>query len=194
MARSRGPKKAPVKSTYEKATDVRDIAVELITRHGMSLRDAHIEYYMRSRTRDGVLEPPRAQDAKSPGKASAGNPRDQKMLKRHFVIEVNGNWWDAATAEQREALVYHLLCHCWFTEGKPKIVPHEFQGFTSEVRHYGAWSKELAEFENAMKQQVLPLEPGEPPAEEAKPAKKGKPTKAKANAAAADPGAGLELV
>ena len=192
MARTRGVKKPPVKSVYEKGGDVRDIAVELITRHGMSLRDAHIEYYTRSRTRDGVLEPPRAQDAKSPGKASAGNQRDQKMLKRHFVIEVNGNWWDAATAEQREALVYHLLCHCWFTEGKPKIVPHEFQGFTSEVRHYGAWSKELAEFEDAMKQQVLPLEPEDAPAPEAKSAKKGKTTKAKDAAAA--PGSGLELV
>lgn len=137
MARPRGPKKPKVSVAYEKAEWVREIAEDLIAKHGMSLRDAHIEYYERTRGRDGVAEPPRLQDAKNPGKASVRNPRDQKMLKGHFVIEVNGNWCEKATAEQREALVYHLLCHCWFTEGKPKMVQHDFQGFTSEVRHYG---------------------------------------------------------
>jgi hypothetical protein len=172
---------------YEKATDVRDIAVGLIEKHGLSLRDAHIEYYTRSRTRDGVLEPARVQDAKSPGKASAGNARDQKVLKRHFVIEVNGNWWEAAEPIQREALVYHLLCHCWFTEGKPRILQHDFCGFTAEVREYDAWSRDLKAFADAMKQIQLPLEPGEP----AKPTKKAT---GKDAAAKKKDGAPLELV
>lgn len=159
MARSRGPRKPKVVTTYEKAEELRDIAEELIARHGLSLRNAKIEYYERTRERDGVAEPPRQQDAKKPGKASARNPRDQKMLHSDFVIEVNGNWWDKATAIQREALVYHLLCRCWFTEGKPKIVPVDFSGFVSEVRLYGPWSKDLAEFDAAMKQKTLPLEP-----------------------------------
>jgi hypothetical protein len=161
MARARGPKKSPVVSEYLKATDVRDIAQELISRHGMSLRDAHIEYYIKTRTRDGVAEPVRAQDEAVPGRVSAGSPRDQKMLKRHFVLEVNGNAWLVATPQQREALVFELLSRCWFTQGRPRITPYDVRGVMREtVRLYGMYSPGLKKMEQALQQYTLDF--GEP--------------------------------
>jgi hypothetical protein len=185
MARARGPKKSPVVTEYLKATDVRDIAQELISRHGLSLRDAHMEYYMKTRTRDGVAEPVKAQDEAVPGKASAGSPRDQKMLKRHFVIEVNGNAWLSFTPTQREALVFELLSRCWFSQGRPRITPYDVRGVNANVlKLYGMWSPGLKKVEAALQQYTLDFGEAEKP--DAAPAVKAAPKKSKAAKAPAD--------
>jgi hypothetical protein len=150
--------KAKIRTVYERAEDVKDVADELIETMGLGLKDASIEYYARSRERDGVLEPARALDSRNWGKASCATPRQQQINKLHFVIEVNGNWWEHATPEQRFAGVYHLLLHCWLNEGRPRLVQHDFAGFAAEIIHYGPWSKDLHGLVDNVAQLQIPLE------------------------------------
>ena len=161
MARPKGPRKPKYRTVIEKSEDLLDLAREIINEDFSSLKGASIEYVMKTRLNVGndEIAPPLEKDQVNPGRASAANPVDQQIHHRHFTIQVNGNWWEKATAEQQNALMCHLLCHCWFTEGKPRIVQHEFQGFVAEVRKHGAWSKQLQHFTDAMKQNTLPLEP-----------------------------------
>lgn len=158
MARIR-VRKPKIKTAYYPGDEVRDIAEELIPEHHGNLRDACIEYIFQTREdENSVIQPPRVQDAVRWGRVGAANVIDQRLRHLHFRVVMNGNWWEKASPEQREAAVHHLLCHCWLKEGKPVIQQHEFAGFVSEIRHYGAWSKELAAFEQEMSQQVLPLD------------------------------------
>ena len=159
------PRKPKVKTAYYPAEDVQKIAETLIPECHGTLRDACIEYVFRTREDENqVIQPPRVQDAREWGRASAANIVDQRLHHLHFRVVVNGNWWEAATAEQRRAAAYHLLCHCWLNEGRPQLVPHDFEGFKSEVDHFGPWSKDLAAFEASLKQERLPLETEPAPA------------------------------
>ena len=159
------PRKPKVKTAYYPAEDVQKIAETLIPECHGTLRDACIEYVFRTREDENqVIQPPRVQDAREWGRASAANIVDQRLHHLHFRVVVNGNWWEKASEEQRLAAVDHLLCHCWLTEGKPVIQQHDFGGFVAEIKRRGGWSKELAAFEAAMAQQELPLEPAGVPA------------------------------
>jgi hypothetical protein len=152
------PKKPKIKTTYYEAPEVRDIAEDLIPEFHGTLRDATFEYCFQTREDEtSVIQPPRSIDAQKFGRVQAMGAPDQKMRHLHFRMFINGNWWEHASAEQREASVDALLCRCWLKEGKPVIMPYEFKGMVAEVKRRGAWSKELADFEAARSQQELPF-------------------------------------
>lgn len=56
-----------------------------------------------------------------------------------------------------EAAIYHELCHTAANEetGKPEQVDHDFTGFVSEVKRYGAWQANLRECKAAWQQAPL---------------------------------------
>jgi len=141
--RKRKPK---VFSDIEQAEDVAEIAGELIGKHFPGLKDASIEYLYVVRTNeDGTIVPPRVQDVANLGKAQCASAVDQKVRHLHFRLTMNRNWWEdpKVTAKQRKAAVYHQLCHFWLVEGKPKMVKHDFDGFLSELEHFGPWHTTL---------------------------------------------------
>jgi hypothetical protein len=167
MARvPRTPRKPKWKDDIKQSADLKDIAAEIVGDKIGVLKDARIEYVMKTRVslEDGKVAPPTLKDAASPGKASASSKIDQIIHKRQFMIQVNGNWWEAADFTQRYALMFHLLLHCWLREGKPVIQQHDFCGFKAEVEECGPWSKELKAFTDAMKQTRLPLDDETKPA------------------------------
>lgn len=166
MARAKGQRKPKYRTVIEKSESLQEVGQDLIKAHGMSLKSANIEYVMKTRldVEKDTVAPPLEKDQLNPGTASACSAVDQTIHHSHFKLVVNGNWWEKADGAQKEALVYHLLCHLWFVEGKPRLVKHDFQGFVSEVREYGAWTPSLRHFQDAMKQTTLPLEAGEPAA------------------------------
>jgi len=157
----RKPRKPKHRTEIQQSQTLKELATDIIVDDFSGLKNANIEYVMKTRLNvdDGLIAPPLEKDQTNPGTASAASAVDQSVHHRHFRIQVNGNWWEKATSEQRQALLHHLLCHCWYVDGKPRLVKHDFCGFVSEVRHHGAWTRELRHFEDAMKQQVLPLEP-----------------------------------
>lgn len=57
-----------------------------------------------------------------------------------FVIAFSADYWETldGNPEQIEAVMYHELCHAGFNKHlQPKLMPHEFEGFFSELEHYG---------------------------------------------------------
>lgn len=76
-----------------------------------------------------------------------------------FLMVLDLEWWNEATARDRDALVWHELCHLkhavdrygaprFDLDGFPvyKIHEHDVTAFKSEVERFGAWSPDLREF------------------------------------------------
>jgi len=76
-----------------------------------------------------------------------------------FLITLDDVWWEAATEQQREILIFHELCHCiqktdkegeprFTEEGRPVfgLLGHDVEEFSATVRRYGAYSPEIQEF------------------------------------------------
>lgn len=83
-----------------------------------------------------------------------------------FIIRIDAPWWAVATPMEREILVYHELSHIAHAEdkdGEPKynddtgrpvycIVGHDIEEFSNVARRYGAWSADLQNFAQALKE------------------------------------------
>jgi hypothetical protein len=82
-----------------------------------------------------------------------------------FLMIVDGPWWKAATAIDREALVWHELMHIqqetnefgdlrFDKDGVPVygLREHDVTAFHSEVARYGAWSPDLQQFVDSINQ------------------------------------------
>jgi Putative phage metallopeptidase len=76
-----------------------------------------------------------------------------------FLMIIDAQWWDMASERDREALVWHELCHikqdvdkngdlAFDKDGNPKfaLVEHDLAAFNSEVARYGAWSADIQQF------------------------------------------------
>jgi len=76
-----------------------------------------------------------------------------------YVIVIDATWWAEASAIEREALVYHELCHVrqatdeygamkFDKDGYPvwRLVEHDVAAFNAEVQRYGAWDNTIASF------------------------------------------------
>lgn len=76
-----------------------------------------------------------------------------------FLVVLDAEWWAQATPTQRDALVWHELCHCRQSLdkfGAPKfdrdglpvfgLVEHDITAFNSEVTRYGAWTADIDGF------------------------------------------------
>lgn len=106
----------------------------------------------------------------SGGKDVLGKCQQLSGAARHFAGKRYLIWLGADTCRkarlterQLEALVYHELCHLapgdldddTGEEQAPKVVAHDFAGFTSELARYGAWQADLAVAQAAFEE--LPL-------------------------------------
>ena len=76
-----------------------------------------------------------------------------------YLVVLNAAWWQSASAEQREALLYHELCHVkqavdqygalkFDRDGYPvwTLVSHDLEEFNAVVARYGAWQGDIASF------------------------------------------------
>lgn len=78
----------------------------------------------------------------------------------HYIVTIDAQWWLDATPKQREALVWHELCHVKQAigkDGEPRInkqtgepvmclVEHDIEEFNSTVAKYGLWKDDLKQF------------------------------------------------
>lgn len=76
-----------------------------------------------------------------------------------YVMVINAAWWSQVGDQEREALVYHELCHVkqavdaygalrFDRDGYPvwALVEHDIAAFNAEVKRYGAWTGDIASF------------------------------------------------
>lgn len=83
-----------------------------------------------------------------------------------FLVILNGEFWDTASAVEREVLVFHEVLHAgWARDqnGVPKVnrktgqpVPcirnHDLEEFNAVVRRYGAWKGDVTAFLEAARE------------------------------------------
>lgn len=78
-----------------------------------------------------------------------------------FLVVLDAQWWTQASDRQREALIFHELCHIkqkldqygaprFDRDGNPVfgIVEHDITAFNDEVARYGAWTPSIQQFLN----------------------------------------------
>lgn len=126
---------------YREAPELANIAEQLIQRHGFleDLQHCDIRWYWKRKT--GV----------SKGRVKIGFMKRASDLLGHFSGADFIGWLSATTARdgkftsgQVEAAVFHQLLHIGSDDkGNWIFVPHDFEGFAQEVRHYGTWTEGL---------------------------------------------------
>lgn len=166
--------------TYSPAPEVQRIAEALIKKHvefGM-LRRIRIDYVFRSAAaRDkGKLTLGKAKkitglEALLATPDLASDPEATSEFAAFFALEVAADTWELMNYRQREALVFHELCHFSVDvdeEGNAilSIRPHDVEAFAAEIQHYGPWKMDLYEFlDNIGAHDVIDIfNQGQPPA------------------------------
>ena len=132
---------------FRHAPDIRDIARLLIKQRESlkHLKRVDIAYFWK---REG---------GRSGGKATLGRCQKPAGLLKHYA-EVSYIIWLAAdwcrgfqlTNYQVEALIYHELLHTEKKEDKLSLRPHDFEGFASELYHYGPWNADFESVHRAL--------------------------------------------
>lgn len=80
-----------------------------------------------------------------------------------YVVEVWNEYWEKASAGQKEAVIYHELCHvlCEIDDDgntRWNLKKHDIEEFKAVVQRYGVYRPSIEEFMNCLN----------PPAEEVK--------------------------
>lgn len=69
-------------------------------------------------------------------------PKSMKpLLKEHydFIICIALDSWQTFTHAQKEALIDHELCHCWFGDNGPEMIGHDLEEFAQIIKRHGFW-------------------------------------------------------
>lgn len=128
-------------SAYLDAPQLASIADRLIGQHGFlgELAGADIRWFWKRKT--GVAK----------GKLKVGLVKRASDFLGHFTDADFLVWLSATTAREGafddrkvEAAVFHQLCHIGTDDkGNYIYLPHDFEGFGQEIRHYGPWTEDL---------------------------------------------------
>jgi hypothetical protein len=166
-------------TVYRQAAEVATIGRRLVAQHHTDLVDAEIRYVFRDehQTTGGkaVMGKARLVSGLNAWLAASVDPEavmpaDDEEPDRFFVIEIAEDIWRVLTADDREALVDHELCHCILeanAEGdpKPKLRAHDLEEFVAVVGRHGIWRPEIEALLRAAErggQLLLNVEASEP--------------------------------
>lgn len=147
-----------ISTTTERSEALAAVAKDIIADHMRLLADAKFEFLMKTRQNDDTGKTVLPRVGETMGKVSKAGAIDRLLHHYDFRVMVNGNWWAELNDKQKRALTFHLLCHCEMAGGKPLMNKHDFEGFVTELEHFGAWVKELAQIRSQLLQQPLQFE------------------------------------
>jgi hypothetical protein len=166
-------------SKFAPAPEVEEVANEVIKSSQQSLRNAKILYLFRS----GAW--------KEKGRYMWGECRlvtgmgkvileiladewglitatDLRELLPQYVVTINKDGWDEMNDETKQALVDHELSHAFINEdGRPAILPHDYEDFLGVVNRHGAWNDVLIRLEKILDGKRKGKEDEKPAAENA---------------------------
>ena len=150
----RTPKAKPkIETVREESDELARMANTLINKLCPNLKSAVIVYVMKTRQNDdGKAVAPKV--GEKMGSARAAGVWDRMLYHWDFRIEISGNHWEKLDVEQRKALLYHELCHCFMDNSRPRMQKHEFEGFLSELKHFGAWAGDLQAVQEVLQPQL----------------------------------------
>jgi predicted SprT family Zn-dependent metalloprotease len=148
---------------FKEATEVREIAEELIDKYHPHLKDAKdvIGYYFREGSSDWA------------GKAKKCTAFERYVTGKMLFVFINAEAWNAMKHEQRVALVDHELCHFsrksfkdidpetkeWITIYEDKnesdswsIREHDVEEFSDVIKRHGLWDTGIEKFAAAVRE------------------------------------------
>jgi hypothetical protein len=88
------------------------------------------------------------------GKCSKATGKWKHMVGKDFIIECWSPWWNSASDNEKQALLYHELRHIKLEEKEDesgnieinwKIRKHFVEMFTEEISLFGMWRPEIEE-------------------------------------------------
>ena len=125
--------------TYTEVTpEVIDLAQSLIRRYHPTLIDARVRFVFQdvASYKDGWVV--FATTSKVP-------PAYKVHLDFDFLIKIAFDQWAQMTADQREALIDHELCHCRCSldDGALSIRNHDIEEFAVIIERHGLWHSGL---------------------------------------------------
>lgn len=72
-----------------------------------------------------------------------------------YVLEVDSQNFDCLEKEQKEAILFHELCHTWMSEkGSYKLVQHDIQEFLAVVDKFGGYLPDTVRLMNIAKKHL----------------------------------------
>lgn len=119
--------------TFEKSSELREIADKVITKEGMNLSPAKIEY---------LLVYPYISKTVA-GKCIKANSELKYFSDNDYLIEISGELFDALDEDSRYVLMYHELMHVLpimddqTGDWKYTIRQHDLQDFSRLINKYG---------------------------------------------------------
>jgi hypothetical protein len=135
---------------YDFAESVKTVAEVLISKHHSELGSARFLYIFRSKaSKKGGIP--------VPGKVRKLGGWTQFALESDFMMEIGLDMWNNMHANQRSALIDHLLSHCVGEEDertgdmKWKTRPPEVQEFPEVAERHGAWNNPLIDIQKVLK-------------------------------------------
>ena len=135
---------------YSPAESVEAVASNLIPMYHPEIATARIKYLFVDKASAKGGRP-------VPGKVRKISGALEYLIECDFVLEVALDQWNEKSAEQRQALIDHLLERCTGEEdektGEMKWAMREpdVAEFTSILRRHGAWNDDLAGFASVAK-------------------------------------------
>lgn len=136
--------------TYEPGNAMEQIATNLISNYHAELATAAIMWVFVDKASSKNGKPVL-------GTVKKCSPFLYWLTSKHFVIEVGLDRWNELSADQRTALVDHLLERCYGEENERtgemewKIREPDVHEFATILERYGAWHEGLEGFVNVAK-------------------------------------------
>lgn len=93
---------------------------------------------------------PPKKGCKARARATIVPPVYQQLYGDDLLVLVGDQWWEGAAPTEREAGLYHALCHVW-TATEPetgetiglRAASHQVEAFHDELAQFGTWSPEV---------------------------------------------------
>ncbi len=122
---------------FRKASDeVVKIAEYMINQYHESLKDARVGLLFRD-------EAPVTDGRVTLGQAKKINEDMKPYVQYDFVIWVAEDYWYQLTEKQKQALIDHELCHCYFAGRRATMQPHDINEFACILERHGVWYPEF---------------------------------------------------
>jgi hypothetical protein len=132
------------------ADDVKPIAEKLITDHRPELEGVNIVYMFKEKAgKKGDKLVIATAKKVSPKDNVAHSFKGKPNI--DFIIEIGNDAWKELDSKQKEAVVFHELCHCAMqskNEGDPEptILQHEVEEFSSVIELFGCYTHDIQKF------------------------------------------------
>jgi len=84
------------------------------------------------------------------GKVTKASPLLKFLTGYDAIILINKYEWEHLSPIQKEALVFHELCHIVLSDDGIKLRKHDVEEFVAVASRYGAWIDNLEEMKEAL--------------------------------------------